>query len=349
MQTTHRKYRRGNKVVGLIKGVVSFFIFSSFSFITHAQIVGGFPTGLSLPGEIFNKQFIRENKIKIIRAAVVDKADGEIIRDKGLAENFLFDTAGNMVRHYYNEVASLQKTETDIPAVYNSKGKVIKKSFSKINYEYQYDTLGTEFFYTSNGFLQMKRTCIGDFYNTTYYEYFGDGMVSRETKCKETNIAKKGEPFKLGMQTVLSDEKCDYEVLSPIQIKKKFLNDEGKPYKQGILNFENGKLVSESYEFTVGYIRTGTDYRYDTNGNILEKMSYDNSSGSNQEKIMYEYNNNGSLTWEKHYKNGIQTNEIVFLYNTSTAWNHPALLTSQADRQIQKESIKIIKYQYEFY
>ncbi len=190
----------------------------------------------------------------------------------------------------------------------------------------------------------MKRVCIGNFYNSTYYEYFGDGLVSRQTLCKETNIAQSGEPFKLGVQTVISEEKFEYETLTPTQVKKKFLNDEGKLYKQGILNFKNSKPVDESYEFVVGFIRSGVTYKYDAHERLTEKTITDNSSGNNTEKIAYEYDANGNVTAEKRFKNGAQTDEIIYIYDEAKK-----LLTSQADRQIQKASIKIVKYEYAFY
>jgi hypothetical protein len=349
MQKSDRKYKRSVETNGFL---ILFFVFSIChlpSYILHAQVLAPSSSGITLPEPVFNKTFVKQNKIKSVRANVVDKPDGEIIRDKGLAENFLFDTSGNLVRHYYNEITSLAKTEIEIPAVYR-RGRVVKRSSTKINYEYQYDTLGTEYVYTSNGFLRMKRVCIGDFYNTTYYEYFGDGLVSRQTLCKETNIAKKGEPFKLGVQTIISEEKFEYETLSPTQIKKKFLNDEGKPYKQGILNYSNGKLTDESYEFVVGFIRSDITYKYDSNNKLTEKISTDNSSGSNTEKVSYEYDSNGNVLKEKKFKNGVQTDEKIFMYEqASPVKEGDKLLTSQADRQIQKESIKIVKYEYGFY
>jgi hypothetical protein len=350
MQKSDRKYKRSRKTdysLIILQFVLSFCLL--FSGCGHSQVINNSPSGITLPEPVFNKTFIKQNKIRSVKASVVDKPDGEIIRDKGLAENFLFDTSGNLVRHYYNEITSLAKTEIEIPAVYK-RGRVVKKSSTKVNYEYQYDTLGTEYVYTSNGFLRMKRVCIGDFFNTTYYEYFGDGLVNRQTFCKETNIARKGEPFKLGVQTIISEEKFEYENVSPTQIKKMFLNDEGKPYKQGMLNYSNGKLMEESYEFVAGFIRSGITYTYDPNNRLTEKISTDNSSGSNIEKVSYEYDSNGNVLKEKKFKNGVQTDEKIFLYESSSPLREGAkLLTSQADRQIQKESIKIVKYEYEFY
>ena len=317
-----------------------------------AQIISTSPVAISISEPHFSRTFIREHKIKTITASVVDKPDGEIIRDKGLAQVYAFDTLGNITRHYFNEITSLEKTETEIPAVYK-RGHVVKKSFTKVDFQYQYDTLGTEFFYTSTGYLIMKRVCIGDFYNSTYYEYFGDGLISRQTLCKETNIAKPGEPFKLGVQTVLSEEKFEYEQLTTNQVKKKFLNDEGKPYKQGILNFVNGKPMDESYQFVVGFIRSEVTYKYDAKERMTEKLNTDNSSGITTEKVTYEYDDTGNVKVERRFKNGSQTNEIIYIYEAQSSLLPDSkgnqLLTSQANRELLKSSIKIIKYDYTFY
>jgi hypothetical protein len=349
MPKADRKHKGSYYLVGLLIALFPL----PFS-ICHSQIINPNPAAVTVSEPRFSRTFIRQNKIKTITASVVDKPDGEIIRDKGLAQVYAFDTSGNLTRHYFNEITSLEKTETEIPAVYKH-GRVIKKASTKIDFQYQYDTLGTEYHYTSTGYLVMKRVCIGDFYNTTYYEYFGDGLVSRQTLCKETNIAKKGEPFKLGVQTVLSEEKFEYENLTPTQVKKKFLNDEGKPYKQGILNFVNGKPTDESYQFVVGYIRSGVTYTYDSKGRLTEIFTTDNSSGYNIEKTIYEYDENGNVKSEKKFKNETLTDEIVYLYGLPAITpplgekEGAAFLTSQIDRQHQKSSIKILKYEYSFY
>jgi hypothetical protein len=343
MQAANRKYKRSYFLFGLLIAIFHLLPIAIGTSICHSQIIAPNPTAVTVSEPRFSRDFIKQNKIKTITASVVDKPDGEIIRDKGLAQVYAFDTTGNLTRHYFNEITSLEKTETEIPAIYRH-GRVIKKATTKVDFQYQYDTLGTEYHYTSTGYLIMKRVCIGDFYNTTYYEYFGDGLVSRQTLCKETNIAKKGEPFKLGVQTVLSEEKFEYENLTPNQVKKKFLNDEGKPYKQGILNFVNGKPTDESYQFVVGYIRSGVTYAYDANSRLTEVLTSDNSSGYNTERTTYEYDENGNVKTEKKFKNADLTDEVVYLYDESKK-----LLTSQIDRQHQKSSIKILKYEYTFY
>ncbi|HEY4798562.1 MAG TPA: hypothetical protein VII99_05735 [Bacteroidia bacterium] len=342
MQASYRKYFRSSSTVKAIR-IFAAGYWLAVSCLSFSQIIIAPSNQVSICDPSFSKSFIKKNKIKIITSGIVDKPDGEIIRDKGLAQVYSFDAEGNLTKQYFNEITSLEKTETELPAVYK-RGKMIKKPSTKIDFKYQYDTLGTDFSYSSNGYLVMKRVCIGDFFHTTYYEYFGDGLVSRQTLCKETNIAKTGEPFKLGVQTILSDEKFEYENLTPAQVKKKFLNDEGKPYKQGILNFERGRILDESYQFVVGFIRSGVTYKYDLQERLTEKTMTDNSSGSNTEKTTFDYDAKGNLASEKHFKNGVQTDEIVYLYD-----NISNLLTSKIDRQIQKSSIKIVKYEYEFY
>lgn len=355
MQTPNRTYHRSietdslriNRTILLfssrwLSGFFPITIGILLSISSFPQVINTSAKEISLPENVFNKQFIKKNKIKTITAGVADKPDGEIIRDKGLAQVFLFDTNGNLSRIYYNEITFIQKTEVEIPATYK-RGKLLKRSYTKIDYQYHYDTLGTEFFYTTNGFLSMKRTFTGDVYLTAYYEYSAEGWLKRQTKCRETNAAKHGEPFKLGMQTILSDEKFEYEKLSSTQVKKIFLNDEDKPYKTGIINYKEELPADETYQFVVGFIRSSVVYKYDAADRLVEKTITDNSSGSNTEKFIYEYDEKENLTKEKRFKNGMQSDEIIFLYDET------GKLTSQADRQFQKENIRIVKYEYEFY
>src|ERR1041385_6010215 len=130
MQTARGKYRRSVKAD---RTVILFFVFAVCnltSCILHAQIIAPSPYEIYSTEPKFHRAFIKQNKIKTISASVVDKPDGEIIRDKGLAQVFAFDTSGNMVHQYYNEITSLEKTEIEIPAVYKH-GKVIKKAHTK--------------------------------------------------------------------------------------------------------------------------------------------------------------------------------------------------------------------------
>ena len=342
MQKPNRKYQGSSRTNELAIIILAWTCFICFN--TNAQIVVPQTAAIVVSEPAFNREFIKSSRIKTITASVVDKPDGEIIRDKGLAQVYTFDLDGNLTRHHYNEITALEKTETEIPAVHNKRGRVVKKSFTKVDFQYQYDTLGTEYFYTTSGYVVMKRVCKGDFYNTTYYEYFGDGLVSRQIVCKETNIAKAGDAFKLGVQTILSEEKFEYENLTPNQVKKRFLNDEGKPYKQGIINYADGKIIDESYQFLTGFIRSNVYYKYDDNGRLIERITTDNSSGLTTEKTTFDYYPNGNVNSEKRFKNGIQTEELIYLYDADKR-----LLLSQAARNILKSSIKIIKYEYEFY
>ena len=116
MQTAYGKYQRSVKAVRFL---ILFLVFANCQLPVancFSQIIDP-SSAASITEPKFSKTFIRQNKIKAITASVVDKPDGEIIRDKGLAQVYAFDTSGNLTRHYFNEITALEKTETEIPAV----------------------------------------------------------------------------------------------------------------------------------------------------------------------------------------------------------------------------------------
>ncbi|MFH1004352.1 MAG: hypothetical protein V1781_02485 [Bacteroidota bacterium] len=342
-----------------------------------AQIIDNSPSDIFLSEPSFNKAFIKENKIKFIKANIVNKPDGKIIHDQGLFRMYEFDTDGNIIKYFYNVITATEKIETQVPPIYRRR-RIIRKGYTKVDFQYKYDTLVTNFFYTSTGHLQMKRSMIGEFFNACYYEYYADGNIKKQTVCKETNSSIDKKEFRLSVQTILSQEKFEYVYQSPNQKRKKCLNDEGKIYKEGILNFAKGKLTDESYEFTVAWLRISTNYKYDNAGCLVEKIISDNTSGQREDKWIFEYdsayvesaknttslqqidelfdkrdNERGNVVKEIFFRNGIQINEIIFLYDKipSSAQDGKMvmMLTSQVTRQIQKQSITIVKYEYGFY
>ena len=127
MQNSSRKYRRSNILFRHWSLVISISVCYLLPTANcFSQIIDPSPAAVSISEPHFNRTFVKQHKIKTISASVVDKPDGEIIRDKGLAQVYAFDTAGNLTRHYFNEITALEKTETEIPAVYK-RSRVVKK------------------------------------------------------------------------------------------------------------------------------------------------------------------------------------------------------------------------------
>src|SRR6202008_2229613 len=99
----------------------------------------------------------------------------------------------------------------------------------------------------------------GNYYEATYYDYNKAGKVVREMRAKETNTSGDKNMFMLGVQNILSEEKFEYQKTGDLQYKKKCLNDEGRIFKEIIVNVnEKGQPLLFNEAFTVTWISQET-------------------------------------------------------------------------------------------
>ena len=309
-----------------------------------AQLLLNNPSGISLTEPTFNSKLIKENKIKSINAVFSSKPDGKVIDDKGLSASFYFDTIGRLFSFYATNISSFTKEEKYVPAGYQY-GRKINDAYTSEQYFYKYDTAFTFLIYNNQNRIIIKRTFAGDFCNTWYYEYYDNGKIKKQSNYKETNAGTSRTDFRLGVQTVLSEESFEYEQPVESQVKKKCLNDEKRVYKEIIINYDNKKnIISESSQFLVGWIYIENAYQYDDKSQLIEKKYSSNANGNLQEKSAYEYDAKGNILVEKKYKNTILTNEINYLYDETNK-----LVKSQLNRAFTEKKIDIVKYSYTYY
>ena len=307
-----------------------------------AQLIENKPSYIYTTDICFNSFYVKTSKVKKITALLSDKPDNQIIVDKGLVKCYEFDTAGNVKRFYFTSVKTYEAVEVPVPAVYK-KGKRISKATTVTEYHYFYDTTFTWFAYDKTGRVTMKRTNVGDIFNTSYYEYNINGFFSKETVCKETNKGASIHSFELGVQTVISVESFEYVFQSPSQLKRLCLNDEGKVYKEGIINFSKSQL-EENYAYKVGYVRYSNLYEYDASGKMIKQTFVPDNNVDVKNISAFEYSPEGILMAEKKYKNETFTNNIVYSYNEKTN-----LLNSRLNRDFANANIGITKFVYEFW
>jgi hypothetical protein len=320
--------------------------FFSLAAIFHcnAQIINLKPVDVTVGSLNFSSEVIKQNKIKSITVDIVDKPDGAVIVDKDAAQGYQFDINGRLTNYYYTVLDQVQVEEVDVPAI-KKHGRVIRPATTRTVSKYINDTTNINVFYDSVNRIIAKRLKTGDYYDAYYYEYDSLGREKKEMHCRETNISENKNEFKMGVQKVLSSETFLYTSLTPTQIKKQCLNDEGREYKKAIINYdEKGNKLSENYDFIVSWMRQENVFQYDGNGRLQEKTYTSNESGELKEYSVYEYNPNGVLLEEKRFKNNILTFEISYLYDETFT-----ILKSQVSRDHKNASIGIVKYACEFY
>lgn len=297
-----------------------------------------------LPEPQFSAEFIRGNKIKIIRAYVASKPDHQAVQDEGNIRYYEFDTLGNMIRHYYTRVKTSEEKEVYHPAVYK-KGKKIFPAKTVYEKVFSYDTIHYFFFYDSSNRLLLKRKGQDNVFMSHYFEYSQDGNIAKDMFCRETNVSGRGDEFRLGMQSIISVETFGYEKQSENQWRRKCMNDQGRVYKEAIILYdEKGRKAEEDYRFSVSWVSIKNSFSYDRLGRLSSKGHRSNTGGLMEEFTRYEYDGNGNLLTEKFYRNDKQLTEKSYLYDEQGKF-----LKSQVERVFEKKIIEIIKYAYEFH
>ncbi len=308
-----------------------------------AQLITSQPVDIAVGSMNFNKNVVKQNKIKNITLVIADKPDGDLIIDKGATQNFEFDTLGRVTKYYYTILNSVQQQEIDVPAIVR-RGRVLRPATTRTINKYLNDTIFATIFYDSLNRLIGKRTKSDDYYDAYYYEYNEAGKIKSELHCKETNVSENKNEFKLGVQSILSTETFQYETLTPTQIKKKCLNDEGREYKSAIINYDSaGNKISENYNFIVSWMFEQINYEYNNRGNTIKRTYSSNSNGNQKEENVFEFDTDGTILSEKKHKNSELLNETSYLFDEKK------LIKSHINRDFKNASIGIVKYVYTFY
>lgn len=314
-----------------------------FSLFLKAQII---TTGLNELNAFtisFNPDFVKKSKIKSITKQISNKADNEMIVDKGLTEYYEFDTQG-FVKYSFVTAVKAINTNNEVEGTPTKKGT---RPYFKTEYNYLYDTVFTFNTYDDKHRLIIKRNSIigREVFRSHYYEYDSLGNIKRETVIREVNDAENIRDFKAGMQTVLSSESFLYEKNAKGQLKKKFLNDEGRVYKEGMIYFdEKGNPTEESFAFVVTWIKERNTYKYNSKGWLIEKKLTSNDGYLSHEACEYDFNEKDMISGMHLFKSGIKTKDISYIYNKDTKF-----LESEVSRNYKTASIDIVKYIYQQY
>jgi hypothetical protein len=293
---------------------------------------------------VFTHDYVVKNKIRSVRAAIVYKRDNEPIQDKGLCKAWEFNNDGFLTRFYITSVKGFVNREVSHPAVYRRGRKIAGPSFTQ-EPVFSYDTIFTTYFYNQQKQIILRRTRDGDYYNAVYYEYDTNNQIAKQRVFRETNASEDRNEFKLGVQNLLSVEEFHYEKIASRQTKRKHLNDEGKVYKETILNYDSvGHLLEENNSYTVSWMRASTKMTYDEKGRLKLKQYTSNENGDESTKNDYKYIAGDLLDVENRYKGDIRLYEFNYLYDKKTN-----MLTSHFVREELNKAIVIVKYSYDYY
>ncbi len=261
----------------------------------------------------FNTQYIKEQKIKSITFDIIDKKDFQVAEDKGLLNVYEFNASGLISRFYYTSILKVIQKEYHHDAVYR-RHKKVSNAYSYTKNEYVYDTVSTIYFYDAAGLLKMKRYNDGAYYESRYYTYSVSGDIINEKRCRETNVSENKNDFKLGLQTVISEESFEYMSTGKMQIKKICKNDEGRTYKEAIYDYnEQNLIVKINEQYTATWITQQSEFVYNSKGQLLIATYKSNNNGEQVLKRMYDYDENECVLAEKQIKNNQVQKEISYV------------------------------------
>ncbi len=310
-----------------------------------SQVIENRLRDVPLTVPVFNTAFIKLNRVKAISSSLSTKPDNQSIIDKGLTENFLFDTLGRLMEFNYTRVKDYKEREVMVPAVYSRKGRRIRPASVRYENSYIYDTIFTSYFYNPAGKLIGTRSTDNFYYDTHYYDYDSLGRLVKEVRCKETNTGSGRRDFRLGVQQVLTLETFGYEKLTDKQSQMRHFNDEGRQYKKTIMNYDDKQqLTDRNEEFVVGWTRVRTVYRYDSLGRLASQLYTSNSGGDTKEAMEFGYDEAGNVLSEKKYDNEMLVANTEYLYDPQKKF-----VTSRIVRFFGACTIGITKYTYSFY
>jgi hypothetical protein len=311
------------------------------SIFANAQILVPTPETAFEPQHNFNATLLKNKNVKKITFEIVDKKDFEIPVDKDLVETYEFNDNGKLSRFYYTTIAKTIERQTTVMV----RGGRKRGAYAQVqtHSDYIYDTVSTSYFYKANN-LALKRYHDGAmFYESRYYRYDSLNNLTKELRFRETNNSKDKSVFILGGQLLLSEDSFQYKTYGK-QLQCILLNNENRPYKEQIINFDSlGRKTQVSEFYTAAaWITQEMKFEYANNRMTMAQFK-GNANNEVTLKITYEYDANNELLTEKHYKNDVLLKELSYI--TDSVNN---LLKSLVIRDHINKTMRIIKLKYDF-
>jgi hypothetical protein len=262
----------------------------------------------------FRYDIIRQKKVASLTIHYQYKPDGSRIIDDGIIKYFKFDEEGRLVESYYT----------------------IKESYNS------WDTIRSLYYYDKLGKLAIKRTLEGAFMDTWYYTWYEDGAMKKRAHVHEVPLSNTGD-FKVASQTVISSDSFAYS-LYPKQLQRYGFNEEKTIYEKTVTQYDDDKrMISRYCHYSVGWIYSQVDLKYDVKGELSEYTITGNLSGETHRTVTIVYDTARNMVSQKLINDTKETDDIEYMYDNNTG-----LISNQLDRDYTKAVINIASFTYEF-
>lgn len=262
----------------------------------------------------FNTAFIQRNKIASITGSRSSKKVSDIIRQKGLDYQYLFNPNGTL--------------KTQLSTFYVQKDK---KDTNIISYQYNKQRT-----------LTLKRKSDRSGFYSLNYQLDQKGNIVKQTYCRDENTYNSKNQFKLAKQYIIRADSFSYHQLNEQQLKKIFYNNYGKSYKEQISYYNDyGYLIAENTKFIIGNKKSKRTFEYDEKGRVSKTVDINKNQVISK---IYSYDEIGNILEIKIYDKDQFVTSHQYLYDEKTM-----LLTAQLIKDVETEFIQIVKYRYTFH
>lgn len=269
------------------------------------------------PDEVFNRvltpEVIKARKMQRVTVNVVIKRDGRRLQETGRKRVYHFSPDGGLSWIY--EVPFEGSTDSTLIFFYHNQDST---------------------------FLIKRKTEKGRF-NTTYIKLDTLQRPVQLIQCLETSENESFRDFKPANQQVLSKEQIQYSYNGPGQIRKKYMNDDGVVYKEGILYSTLHRPDKEEISFVATGTRVVHSYDYDEKGQMQAYHYFTDAMGRYTETLQFTYEN-GRLSGQKLLKNNVPQEERFFFYNSISG-----LPESMLVRKSSQYDLVFYNFTFEFY
>ena len=264
----------------------------------------------------FRQEIIKAKRISQITIHDLIKPDGEPIDDEGIIHQYFFDTTGKITASLYT---------------------------IKVNGN-NWDTVKCKYCYDSNSNLTIKRTQMGDFYDSWYYKWNKNNMLQKEYHVHETSTLSPDGSFKIATQNVISSDSFAY-ITYPKQLQQYAFNEDNKIFQKTIIQYDDNKrFLSRSCHYAVGWLYSQVDINYDSAGRINSYVNTGNLNGDLNQKTTIKYDSLGKIQEKDIWDDSKRAHRIEYFYDNETG-----LITDKLDRDKDKAIISIYRFNYEMY
>ena len=265
----------------------------------------------------FSTDFIKNNRIKILKGTYTYKKVGDRLRDSEYIVDFEFNEAGQLIKGYETK-----------------------------KYESSIDTVVSFYGYTPEGYLKFKRDKDHRGFFSTHYEYDKKGRVTREEYRRDIDSLNSSIAPVFERSTIINFETMKYEDFDN-QYKKTVSNNYGFPYLEEINYYHPDLkyLVSKEARLKMTYETKKTFYHYTPKGWISRVETISSANSNANQEIEFKYDESGNVIAKEIYKNGEFLVDIQIIYNSKTG-----LITYLLSRDVKSNFITILKFnQYEYF